>query len=254
MENSDFHEIIKKYLSGQASAEEKRMIDEWYDSLGMHADTSQDDHNKELEMRYWTGIEQHIRQHRMPAPVEPVPLPADTGGTRTTRRLWYAAAAASVLAAVFAVFYMIRTTPPQKDMAAGKVQMPASPRHVIAEDGRRRIVLPDGSAVTLEANSTLRLSPVFNASAREVYLDGEGFFEVAADKQRPFIVYANRLMTKVLGTSFTVSCSQKEKTVSVAVRTGKVFVCTTSRDKRSARREIILTPNQQVIYDQDKDK
>lgn len=255
MEHNDFQEIIKKYLSGQASPEEEKMIDEWYETMGRQMNTLPEERREELGKSYWAGIEQHIRESRIPVPLQRVPASGDAGGARKIRPLWYAVAAASVLVAVLSVFYMIHSAPVKKDMATKETPTAGPARPIIAgQNARRKLVLPDGSAVTLEPSSTLRLSPVFNASAREVYLDGEGFFEVAPNRQKPFIVYANQVVTKVLGTSFIVKCSQKEKIVSVAVRTGKVFVSTAAHNKKPPRPGILLTPNQQVVYDQDKDK
>jgi len=255
MEHNDFQEIIKRYLMGQASSEEEKVIDEWYETLGRQMNATPDERIEELSKHYWTGIEQHIRDSRKPAPLQAVPASRDAGTAPDTRRMWYYVAAASVLVVAFSVLYMINSVPVLKDIAVKTTQMPGPSRQVIAgENSRRKVILPDGSAVTLEPHSTFRLSPVFNASAREVYLDGEGFFEVAPNKTKPFIVYANQVITKVLGTSFTVRCSQTEKLVSVAVRTGKVLVCTTSHNKKTVGVRITLTPNQQVVYDQNKDK
>ena len=118
----------------------------------------------------------------------------------------------------------------------------------------KSIVLSDGSSIILKPNSTLQYPIVFNVNHREVKLSGEAFFEVAKDQQRPFLVYADKIITKVLGTSFTIRAFENEKDVSVKVKTGKVSVFTESdvkanKNKTNAQLEgIILVPNQQVIF------
>jgi transmembrane sensor len=108
--------------------------------------------------------------------------------------------------------------------------------------------LPDGSNVTLQPNSSLKFSALFNASIREVQLEGEGFFDVIRNKDKPFIVYANDITTRVLGTSFTVRSFSEDKQVTVVVKTGKVSVLTRSSAIPSVTEETILTPNQEIVY------
>ena len=112
------------------------------------------------------------------------------------------------------------------------------------------ILLNDGSKVTLKEGSRMSYEASFSGNSRIVYLTGEAFFEVVRNPQKPFLVYANELVTKVLGTSFTVKAHQFDKNVVVEVRTGKVSV---SAQKGKNEKEVkfnglILTPNQKVIY------
>ena len=113
----------------------------------------------------------------------------------------------------------------------------------------RKVILQDGSTVTLEPGSEVRYNKKF-ISRREVYLSGDAFFDVKKDPSYPFYVYANEITTKVLGTSFRVKANQGEKEIVVAVKTGKVSVFAKSADDVLDKnvREITLTPNQQVIY------
>jgi ferric-dicitrate binding protein FerR (iron transport regulator) len=87
-----------------------------------------------------------------------------------------------------------------------------------------------------------------NGVTRDVYLLGEAFFEVTKDPHRPFRVFANEIVTKVLGTSFTVRSFEKDTTIQVTVRTGKVSVYAQPIATAITKSEIILTPNQQLVY------
>jgi ferric-dicitrate binding protein FerR (iron transport regulator) len=111
--------------------------------------------------------------------------------------------------------------------------------------------LPDGSTVLLKPNSTVRYRSGFTSANREVYLDGEGFFEVVHNEKQPFLVYAREVTAKVLGTSFSVRAFKHDKEILVAVKTGKVAVDThSSTGSRPSVPEVILTPNTEIIYNE----
>jgi transmembrane sensor len=116
------------------------------------------------------------------------------------------------------------------------------------------IILSDGSSVVLQPNGSLRYPLKFTGGVREVQLKGEAFFEIAKDAKKPFLVYANQLITKVLGTSFVIRARDDGSNISVQVRTGKVSVFTkedmrANQSKSNSRLEgLVLTPNQQVIF------
>jgi transmembrane sensor len=86
------------------------------------------------------------------------------------------------------------------------------------------IVLPDGTKVTLNANSTLRYPEKLNGNTREVYLKGEAYFEVVHNVNKPFIIHSGKLRTNVLGTTFTISAYSPAQPMNVTVLTGKVAV------------------------------
>lgn len=103
------------------------------------------------------------------------------------------------------------------------------------------VLLPDHSSVILSPGSNLRYLKAFRAAKREVYLEGEGFFEVVRDPSKPFLVYTNSLTTKVLGTSFTIRSFKNENTSFVKVNTGKVAVFPVV----STRKSVLLSRNEQ---------
>ena len=89
---------------------------------------------------------------------------------------------------------------------------------------QKKITLTDGTEVTLNSQSTLHYKDVFNGAKREVYLEGEAFFNVVHDAQHPFIVHTQKLHVQVLGTSFNVSAYTRDRKTTVSVATGKVGV------------------------------
>jgi ferric-dicitrate binding protein FerR (iron transport regulator) len=119
--------------------------------------------------------------------------------------------------------------------------------------------LPDQSTVELAANSRIAYANNFDStSTRDVYLLGEGFFKVTKNPSRPFRVFANEIVTKVLGTSFIVRSFDKDSIVQVTVKTGKVSVYSSANEKESSLSNelggIILTPNQKLVYQKSKQK
>jgi len=114
----------------------------------------------------------------------------------------------------------------------------------------RLVVLEDGTKVHLEKGSKLSYPTHFDAKRREVVLSGEAFFEVAENPRKPFFVYANEVITKVLGTSFRISAAENSKQVTVQVRTGRVSVFKQNRIDSAdpETKGLLLLPNQQAIF------
>jgi len=118
------------------------------------------------------------------------------------------------------------------------------------------INLPDGSSVLLQKGGKLSYDvKLFGEEKREVYLSGEAFFEVSKNSFKPFFVYANELVAKVLGTSFTVKALANGKQVEVLVKTGRVSVFTQNdsfKNRKLNNHElegVVLSPNQQIILE-----
>ncbi|SHE48985.1 FecR family protein [Pedobacter caeni] len=97
----------------------------------------------------------------------------------------------------------------------------------------KNITLSDGSTVTLNENSTLSY-PRYFLSKRNIELDGEAFFEVKHDVKKPFVVHTKQFLVNVLGTSFLVNSSEKNRFVNV--KSGKVAV----KDKISNTQLVLL--------------
>ena len=113
-----------------------------------------------------------------------------------------------------------------------------------------KIKLEDGSIITLEKGSKLSYPIHFDSNKRTVILSGDAFFEIAKNPYKPFYVYANEVVTKVLGTSFSVQAFDNGKRVIVKVKTGKVSVYNQHEININdpETKALILLPNQQAIF------
>lgn len=90
--------------------------------------------------------------------------------------------------------------------------------------GKYKIILPDGTKVWLNARSSLRFPVAFTGKSRNVYLQGEGYFEVSKNPLMPFHVNAGNSLVEVLGTHFNVNAYEDEDAVSTTLLEGKVKV------------------------------
>ena len=122
---------------------------------------------------------------------------------------------------------------------------------VVAPRGSKaQVVLPDGTRVWLNAESKLNYNNDFNRNSRDVYLEGEGYFEVTKNHLKPFVVNTADIKIRALGTTFNVKSYPGEKTVETTLIEGKVVLeKLTSGNKRENL--LTLKPNQRVIYYKD---
>lgn len=118
------------------------------------------------------------------------------------------------------------------------------------------VILPDSSRIILKPDSRVSYPETFLTEQREVYLSGEAFFKVTKDPKRPFLVFANDLVTKVLGTSFTINARNKTQKTTVEVSEGKVSVfrqrdfLQTRSQKVLQSKGVVLTSNQKLVFEE----
>lgn len=107
---------------------------------------------------------------------------------------------------------------------------------------KTRIRLADGSAILLNAGSTLRYPEKMEKSVREVYLNGEAYFDIKHVANRPFIIHAEKMDVRVLGTSFNVRSYKEEDFEETSVISGAVEVVV-----KEGQQVLKVTPNEKVL-------
>ncbi len=154
-------------------------------------------------------------------------------------RLWRVAAilVVSLLIGLFARNWS-QPTPQVDPIVSSKLKEFTTPAGV-----KSSITLNDGTKVLLNSGSRLSYDENFKGDKREVFLEGEAFFEVHHDPGKPFSVHTGEVITTALGTSFNVRAYQQEN-MSISLLTGKVSI----EVPIEMIEPIVLAPNQTITY------
>ncbi len=121
---------------------------------------------------------------------------------------------------------------------------------VIPFGKKSQLILEDGTKVWLNAGSRMAFPTRFSGKKREVFLDGEAYFEVAHNNDKPFLVNTSEISIKVLGTRFDVSAYNSDNVTETVLLEGKVSVSDLSV-LGILKHETILSPNQKACFDRD---
>lgn len=201
-EHIHIDDLLAKRLAGEESAEDKQLLDSLLvddPSIWLTAEKS------------WLNAKSDwfTEEEAKSTPASPF-LQVQKPKNRSLR--WLSVAASLILIAMIS-FFLIREN---------EVETFAILSQTKTEAGQQKeLTLPDGSLVRMNASTTIRFPENFAADKREVYLEGEAYFEVVSDKKRPLIIHGTEANIKVLGTAFNVN-AYPGKGMEVAVRTGKV--------------------------------
>jgi ferric-dicitrate binding protein FerR (iron transport regulator) len=160
---------------------------------------------------------------------------------RWGKKLRIALGMTAVLSCVFlAIFWMQRVS-----SAAPVADYPDQATLIQVQNGKREMMtLPDGSRIWLNAGSSLRYDPAgFRSGRRQVALEGEAFFDIAHDRNRPFIVQSRQVRIRVLGTAFNVKAYPGDPDVETSLIRGSVEV--TLKDRPDDI--YILRPHEKLV-------
>lgn len=157
---------------------------------------------------------------------------------------WITKAAAILLIPVLS--FLIYTLS-EKKIESDKYAKLTDSLEVIAPMGSRTVVqLSDGSVVHLNYGSKIKYPQFFSGNTRDVALTGEGFFEVAHNHEKPFIVKAGNLKIKAVGTTFNVLAYPDDDVIETTLVNGKVIL---AKVETGASKTIgAMTPGQHVNY------
>jgi len=241
MEENHLTGLIRKFADETASPEELQELHDWYQSIhGVGKVEWPIDDPAEaaaLPQRMLKDLERRLKGQGMAEGVDS-PGTADSPATGTRialpriyHRPWVRVVAAVILITaawmIFRPFHRSASDYISIQNPSGKIQ---------------RIDLPDRSQVWLNAASSLRYARTFT-DRRELFLEGEGYFDVAQDKFHPFIVHAGALTTTVLGTVFDIRSFAEERSNAITVIRGKVQV------DNEGKVLDVLTPARQLQWD-----
>lgn len=224
--------LSRKFLDGEASESETRLLFDWYESF--------DDNSEEVILMESLEEPEAMRERmrrRIQAFVDSLPVAEaqvkPKGRSKLLLMGWKAVAVAVLLLAVPLTFLIVSRT---------HGRSPKFVEILVPRQKVEKIVLPDSSIVWLNADSKIRFAEDFNGPTREIYLEGEGFFDVRHDPAKPFIVRAGATVTRDIGTAFNIKAYPNQKNIYVTVSRGAVEV----RDDHQHVAE--LMPNQQALF------
>ncbi len=120
---------------------------------------------------------------------------------------------------------------------------------VTSKGEKSYLQLPDGTKVWLNSCTTIEYAENYGHSNRDICLDGEAYFEVAKNKDLPFVVKASGIDVKALGTAFNISVYMEDSRLTTTLFNGKVAVQPTL-----TKQEVLLEPNQVAVYDKSRNK
>lgn len=227
-------EVLFKYISGQATSDEKSEVRCWVEES--------EDRRKELIRlkNIWivAGLENEPEHVNKEEEIDRIwNLIREMNGntkSKSLRMTWlkYAAAILLLVGISGTAGYFLSNS--ESTSAYTEIYVPKGERSTV--------VLPDGSTVQLNSDSHLKFKSSFSAKKRDVTLEGEGFFKVVHDENRPFVVETPAMQVQVLGTEFNV-CSYPTDSIATAfLQTGKVKISSNKSD------EVFLTPNEVFTY------
>lgn len=228
----DHISLIGKYFDFEATPEEISYLEHWVkDSkenellFKSYRKTLQLSHTKNLETQLnlnseWEELSSKLSKNKT--------LEIKTeSNSKKNRPLWFSIAAGLLIIISFSVaFYLFQDKTILKQTRSNTLAL----------------VLQDQSEIMLNRNSSIEYSNDYNLTERRVSLNGDAFFEVSPDKQKPFIVEAGDIEVKVLGTAFYIDSRNSSNNIEVFVKHGKVSVT------EASGKSVILTAGEKAIY------
>ncbi len=218
--------LLYKLFKGYASEKEKQKIKEWVASSEQNS-------------------QQFFQQRKMFDLL--TLLPEERQSVMIRKKTWlkeFRNIAAAVVFTLLCSAVGFRVYRNRSDRAAGMlvqtIEVPVG-QHI-------SISLPDGTKAWLNSGTTLSWSSADfgKKGARRVSLEGEGFFDVAHDESRPFVVETYYMDVKAIGTQFNVYANEADNTFETSLLRGKVVI-----DDKSEKQVMALEPKQKVILASD---
>jgi transmembrane sensor len=253
-------QLLAKFFKGECSVEEQSKIMHWY--LSGEADQELSDKIEAYWKEKSTKKDDHwgrealfgtINEQLYPAAQEEKIIPIQRRSDQPLHgRFWnYAAVLALLMLSAAWGYYHFFYEP---ILALNQDDVESQPQDSIiikqtARGEKLTLILEDSTVVKLNSESQLRYT---TASVREVYLEGEAFFEVARDTLHPFQIHTGQITTTVLGTSFNIKAFTGEKEVAVSVVSGEVKVARMkarleAQQDKVHEQSVHLIPGEQVI-------
>lgn len=234
--------LVVKYLSGNCSESEKNQIEQWL------AVSAQNRKKFEKLKLVWSlssvknfvepiNVESaldkvHVRIEKFEQPVRFIarrPSLFSIYGRKV-------AAVAAILLVGFFSFYLIQSN--------------ADPEIIMVDAGSNKsqiVELPDGTKVFLNAGASISYPESFSDSERRIDFEGEAYFEVTKNANKPFIITATNIGVEVLGTSFNLKAISRTNDYQLDLKSGKVLLYSINSETDSRMEQIVLLPGERGL-------
>ncbi|HVI45331.1 MAG TPA: FecR domain-containing protein [Chitinophaga sp.] len=220
--------LLEKYFNDECTPEEESLVCRWLDENDL--DEYPDVHSKRKhERKLRKGWEQ---LSRLDEALSTVPA---MGSSYTTRGRWWIAAAVLFLLVGGSFIYLNYFHGYEKEYSTSFGEV-------------RSFRLADGTTVTLNACSVLKVSSDFGRKHRNVQLQGEACFDIHSQPGQAFTVHTGKLAVTALGTAFNVAAFANDPQIIVSLTNGKVLV------EKGGAKGIILAPGEEVLYTKREDR
>ncbi|MEK6478420.1 FecR domain-containing protein [Catalinimonas sp. 4WD22] len=243
--------LLEKFFNHECSAEEQRKVLAWY--LSGEADQELSEKIK----AYWNGEKHQINdqwskeelftaiEEQIDASQQKHKPTHKKRGSASGQFLksWKYAAVITLLLISAAAWYQLKDSFLTSEQLTK--EQSREEEYIIkqtAKGEKLTFTLKDSTVIQLNSESTLKYKP---SSGREVFLEGEAFFDVARDTLRPFRIYTRSITTTVLGTSFNIKAFTNEDDIAVSVVSGKVKV---EQQDTTQKKTLHLAPGEQALY------
>jgi len=224
-----FKELLRKYRSGKASPEEIKLVEDWYASFGETFPQKDCKTKTALRNELHTRLQRELFPNRSP---------------RLNKQIRRLLPKAAVAAMIFLVIGIGVWSFIYRNGTRGVAEKRKWVEFSVGHGKLKKVQLPDSTFAWLNAGTKIGFSLPFGSMKREVtLLEGEVFFDVKPNPTKPFIVHANGLDARVLGTSFTVRSYKDLNELRISVATGMVQI--TDNQKQPLG---ILHPGEEVVY------
>jgi transmembrane sensor len=239
-------ELIQRYVTGNTGPEERQEVENWMAKSHENRRLVQElkevwnqspPENFKVDVQHaWEQFSYRHQKKTQPA----IPV-ARYVRRRSKIPVYLFRAAAVLLVALFAGLFVHYQMSLEEQRDAEQASVYNALQELVTKKGEKaRVTFSDGTQVMLNSASSVQFPRTFHGSERKVYLEGEAYFEVTHNPEKPFIVYSQDARIEVLGTEFNVRGWSDDPAVEVVVRGGKVSVQSFAR-QIDERTEVILT-------------
>jgi ferric-dicitrate binding protein FerR (iron transport regulator) len=238
MNKKEFFELLERYENGETKPEENETLSKFLDSFqNGNIEWNEDEmgNQKQTEEKIFSGVMNMIGKEEQSSFRKFI-------GSRAMLKI--AASIVLLVSVLSGILYL--------NGGFSSTSTSLAWNEKSTQIGEKSILtFLDGTKITLNADSKIKYPTNSDKELREVYLEGEAYFDVAKDPSRPFVVYSQNINTTVLGTSFNVQAFPDENEIMVSLVEGNVKI---SRTNKNVTEDIVLlNPDQQLIYSRKND-